>query len=127
MEQLKSEIERLKTERMQLEFHVERTGTLSNNKINVGKYLQFNKQNQFITCTCTMFIIIFLDQWCENLGKWKIEIQSVEVKYCSDVYNIIFYVIKLYLVSQGKKIFFRFSNSVQKYRLSNCSNYYHPQ
>ena len=92
MEQLKSEIERLKTERMQLEFHVERTGTLSNNKINVGKYLQFNKQNQFITCTCTctMFIIILLDRWCENLGKWKIEIQSVEVKYCSDVYNIIF-------------------------------------
>ena len=56
MEQLKSEIERLKTERMQLEFHVERTGTLSNNKINVEKYLQFYKQNQFITCTCTMFI-----------------------------------------------------------------------
>ena len=56
MEQLKSEIERLKTERMQLEFHVERTGTLSNNKINVEKYLRFNKQNQLITCTCTMFI-----------------------------------------------------------------------
>ena len=74
-----------------------------------------------------MFIIILLDRWCENLGKWKIEIQSVEVKYCSDVYNIIFYVIKLYLVSQGKNIFFRLSNSVQKYILSNCRNYYHPQ
>ncbi|XP_074620762.1 sorting nexin-25-like isoform X1 [Acropora palmata] len=43
MEQLEREIEKLKTERMQLEFHVERT-----------------------------------DQWCENLGKWKIEIPSVE-------------------------------------------------
>lgn len=74
-----------------------------------------------------MYYVYLLDQWCENLGKWKIEIQSVEVKNCSDVYNIIFYVIKLYLVSQGKKIFFRFSNSVQKYILSNCSNYYHPQ
>ena len=56
MEQLESEIERLKIERMQLEFHVERTGTLSNNKINVEKYLHINKQNQLITCTCTMFI-----------------------------------------------------------------------
>ena len=74
-----------------------------------------------------MYYVYLLDQWCKNLGKWKIEIQSVEVKYCSDVYNIIFYVIKLYLVSQGKNIFFRFSNSVQKYILSNCSNYYHPQ
>lgn len=56
MEQLESEIERLKIERMQLEFHVERTGTLSNNKINFEKYLHFNKQNQLITCTYTMFI-----------------------------------------------------------------------
>lgn len=48
-----------------------------------------------------MYYVYLLDQWCENLGKWKIEIQSVEVKYCSDVYNIIFYVIKLYLVSQS--------------------------
>ena len=31
-----------------------------------------------------MYYVYLLDQWCENLGKWKIEIQSVEVKYCSD-------------------------------------------
>ncbi|KAL9971473.1 hypothetical protein ACROYT_G017639 [Oculina patagonica] len=43
MEHLENEIERLKIERIQLEFHVERT-----------------------------------DQWCKNLGKWKIEIPSVE-------------------------------------------------
>lgn len=68
MEQLERDIEKLKIERMQLEFHVERT-----------------------------------DQWCKNLGNWKIEIPSVEWNPDSERLSVPVYAIVVHSAGDAER------------------------